>query len=322
MVKRKLALSAAIVMTLVFALVAFAACSQPAESTKSEEKLEASEKSVETKSTEPFYVLLIGNDTRTGTAGISDPMYADGNARSDTCMLVRVDPVNYQLTLVTVPRDTKDYLDGKPQKINERYNIGGAELVVKGVEELTGAKIRYYVDTTFVGFEDLVNALGGVDVRVPVDMTMTEIVSGDKRSLSAGDQHLDGAEALILARNRHAYDSLGDAEAYRQSNDRAIVIALLKKVLGNASTAADTAEALCKFVKTDWSTSEVAEYAKDFAEHADQITYLSGTGPYKGDIDAETQLWLTYPDPEGWAAVMEVVNAGGDPNSVLPAPSM
>ena len=324
MVKRKLALSAAIAMTFVFVLVAFAACGQPAESSKSEEKLEANEKTTEevSLSTDPFYVLLIGNDTRKGTAGINEKAYADGNARSDTMMLVRVDPKTYQLTFVTVPRDTKDYADGKPQKLNERYNTGGAKLVVEGVEALTGVDIRYYVDTTFVGFRDIVDSLGGVDVYVPRELDMTEIISGGSLVVPAGDQHLDGAQALILARNRHEYEDLGDIDAYRQSNDRAIAIALLQKVLSNASTAASTTEALGKFVDTNWSTDEAAAYAKDFAEHAGQVTYISGTGPYKGGIDAETELWLVYPDAEGWAAVMKTVDAGGDPNEVLPAPTL
>ena len=151
---------------------------------------------------------------------------------------------------------------------------------------------------------------------------MTEVVSGKSLVVPAGDQHLDGGAALILARNRNEYKDLGDIEAYRQSNDRAIAIAMLKKVLSNPATAADTAEALTKFVKTNWSTTELAAYAKDFAEHASEITYISGTGPYKGDIDSETQLWLVFPDAEGWAAVMNAVNTGGDPNSVLPAPTL
>ena len=64
----------------------------------------------------PFYVLVVGNDSRVGTTQISLEDYADGTGRSDTMMLVRVDPVTYKITLVTVPRDTEADYEGSVVK--------------------------------------------------------------------------------------------------------------------------------------------------------------------------------------------------------------
>ena len=82
----------------------------------------------------PFYVLVVGNDSRVGTTQISLEDYADGTGRSDTMMLVRVDPVTYKITLVTVPRDTEADYEGSVVKINELYRQGGMEAAVEGVE--------------------------------------------------------------------------------------------------------------------------------------------------------------------------------------------
>ena len=93
----------------------------------------------------PFYVLVVGNDSRVGTTQISLEDYADGTGRSDTMMLVRVDPVTYKITLVTVPRDTEADYEGSVVKINELYRQGGMEAAVEGVESLTGVHVQYYL---------------------------------------------------------------------------------------------------------------------------------------------------------------------------------
>ena len=311
-------------MAFVVALAGLAACSQPQQSSNSEEKLEVAEVKQETIETDPFYVLVVGNDTRKGTAGISEPAYADGSARSDTMMLTRVDPAKHQVTFVTIPRDTQDTYDGSNVKINMRYQYGGINELLKAVEELTGVAPKYYVDTTFVGFQDLVNKLGGIHMNVPFDQSMVDIVSGEKMSFPAGEQDLNGAQALIYARERHKYDKMGytNQEAYRQSADRKILETIVKTVFSNPSTAVSMTESLYGYVDTNWPLDNLKLYVQDFADHANEITYLGGTGPFTGDIDASSQLWMTFRDPETWAKIIEVVNAGGDPNTVLPAPSI
>lgn len=319
---RGLALSIVAVM-LVAALGALVACGQgnTQASSSSSESFSVKSEPVQEEPpvvlrTDPFYVLVVGSDTRTGTAGIKESVYADGNARSDTLMLVRVDPKKHKLTLLSIPRDTTTEVNGEVGKINDTYTQGGIEGLKKAVKDLTGVMPDYYLLTTFVTFQDLVNDMGGVTVDVPIDQSMTDIVSGEHMEFPAGQQqNLDGAQALIFARERHAYDPNG--EVYRQTNDRYIVRSMIEKILGDPALAAEAATKLYSDVETDWDARELAAYVADFMENKDKVKFLSGTGPWAGDYDEASGKWLTVRDEETWAQVMDVVNDGGDPNDVV-----
>lgn len=127
---------------------------------------------------EPFCVLVVGNDSRTGTVEIDKPDYADGSGRSDTTMLVRIDPETYQVGIVTTPRDTAISLNGQTTKFNEAYCVGGIEETLHQVKLPTGISPLYYMDMSFVQFEKFVNELGGLTANVPIDMGLQDIVSG------------------------------------------------------------------------------------------------------------------------------------------------
>ena len=225
---RRFALIAAFAAALA-ALAMLAGCqtTEPAELPSQKIETETSDVA-EGVPTEPFYVLLVGNDSRTGTVEITKSEYADGNARSDTMMLARIDPQTYKVTLITVPRDTTIELNGSPAKLNNAYQAGGIEASVEQVELLTGVKIDYYFDLGFVTFQKFVDALGGLSVNVPINMNMQDIVSGNDVSVAAGQQDLNGAEALVVARTREAFAT--DQDACRQIQDRALVAAAITKV--------------------------------------------------------------------------------------------
>jgi LCP family protein required for cell wall assembly len=268
----------------------------------------------------PFYVLVVGDDTRKGTIEITKPEYADGSGRSDVMMLVRVDPVNYCVSLVTVPRDTATTLDGQKTKINEAYNRGGIESAVLQVEDLTGVDIKYYFDMTFVQFEDFIEKMNGVTANVPIDMSLVDIVHGDTITLEQGDdQDLNGEEALVLARQRKQYAE--DIEACRQIQDRQIVQRLIQKVLEQPTDQAGTyAAILTGASETNMKVDVLQDCITQFMNHAGEVTFQSGTGPYSGDVDASDQLWYVPRDEATWAEVMKVVEANGDPTTVVALP--
>lgn len=269
--------------------------------------------------TEPFYVLIVGNDSRTGTIEIDKGEYADGSGRSDTVMLARIDPTTYQVAIVTVPRDTTVDLNGSPNKLNEVYRVEGIEASVKEVESLTGVKIKYYLDTGFVEFENFINAIGGVTADVPINMHLQDIVSGENIELPAGSQDLNGAESLVLARMRKLYAN--DLDACRQIQDRQIVEVAISKVASDPANAAAALSALAEHTKTNWPIDGLKATVMNFIEHASEITFVSGTGPYTGDFDDSADgLWLIPRDEDTWAKVIEVIEAGGDPTTVVPLP--
>ena len=271
-------------------------------------------------STEPFYVLVVGNDTRIGTMEIKKPQYADGNARSDVMMLLRVDPKTYQVAIVTVPRDTATTINGQTVKINEGYAQGGMNGAVEQVESLTGVDIKYYFNMTFVQFEDFITNMDGVTADVPIDRSLVDIVHGDKVSLTKGDnQQLNNEEALVLARQRKQYAD--DLDACRQIQDRQIVQSLITKVASRPSDEASTyASILTTGCETNMSADELTEYLTMFMDNASSLSFQSGTGPYKGGIDAATQLWLAPRDEKTWAKVIATIEAGGDPTTVVALP--
>ena len=247
----------------------------------------------------------------------------EGNARSDTMMLVYVNPATYQIGIVTVPRDTASTNSaGQTVKINDAYQQGGIEGCQQAVTALTGVTPKYYFDMTFVQFEDFVNNMDGVSANVPIAMSLVDIVGGETISLDKGDQPLNGAQALVLARVRKQYKN--DQDACRQIQDRQIVQSLLAKVSQQPSDMASTyANILTAGSNTNISADELRQYAEIFMQHADAITFQSGTGPYDGAQDASADgLWLATRDEDTWKQVVSTVEAGGDPTTVVALPKI
>lgn len=266
--------------------------------------------------TDPFYVMIIGNDSRVGTVEEGQKGYEDGKGRSDTLMLARIDPKTYQITLLTVPRDTANPYNGEMHKLNEMLKFEGVEGLEKAVADLTGINVDHYLMCKFGTFEQLIDDFGGVALDVKADQSMQDIVSGDKIEYPAGKyDSLNGKETLVFSRERHAYDPNG--EVYRQSNDRHVIQALIEQILAKPETAVQVATKLLGNIETDWDQAELLAYVEDFMKNADKVTFLSGTGPWAGGEDAESGLWVTTRDEDTWAEVTKVVNAGGDPNDVV-----
>jgi polyisoprenyl-teichoic acid--peptidoglycan teichoic acid transferase len=145
---------------------------------------------------QPFYMLLIGEDTRPGEV----------RARSDTLIVAYVNPPARHVTLLSIPRDTRVDIPGHgTQKINAAMQIGGASLAVDTVKALTGIKVSHYMEVDFWGFEDVVNAMGGVWVDVP--QRIYDMKAANHHAIGAlvpkGFQKLDGRHALTFVRARH-----------------------------------------------------------------------------------------------------------------------
>ena len=127
---------------------------------KTSEELESINEQLVTSSfDEPFYMMLIGSDKREDDEEMG--------ARSDTNIVVRIDPVNNQATLVSIPRDTMIDIDGYgTNKFNAAYNYGGAAAAIREASQLTGVDISHYAEVNFDALVSLVDAVGGVDVVV------------------------------------------------------------------------------------------------------------------------------------------------------------
>jgi LCP family protein required for cell wall assembly len=129
---------------------------------------------------------------------------------TDTMLLLRFDPENNKLTALSIPRDTRVNLEGYGyRKINAANDYGGPALAAQAVSNLVpGVNVDRYVRVNVQGIEQLINALGGINVYVPRDMKYNDFSQHFYVNLKKGEQKLDGEKALQFMRFRH--DSMGD----------------------------------------------------------------------------------------------------------------
>ena len=181
--------------------------------------------------------LLVGSDSREGLTKEERKELStgkdEGTQRTDTIMLIHIDDSG-KSTLVSLPRDSyvtipaHTALDGssiedRKNKINTAYGKGGVPLLVETVERNTGLHIDHYMEVGFKGIRDITNAVGGVNMCIPADVT-------DKNSglnLLAGCQELDGKDALAYVRMRYA-DPKGDLG--RVERQQQYLSSVMKKV--------------------------------------------------------------------------------------------
>jgi LCP family protein required for cell wall assembly len=186
--------------------------------------------------TGPLNFLLMGTDTRTGQGGDfgSDESYG-GLGRSDTTMLVHLASDRKSAIVVSVPRDSMvqipvctredgQVINSRVDRFNSAFALAGPACTIKTFESLTGVKINHAVIVDFLGFSNVVDALGGIEVclNFPINEPSAR---GAGISLPAGIQTLRGSDALGLMRARYTLADGSDlARIKRQQELLAITI--------------------------------------------------------------------------------------------------
>ena len=134
---------------------------------------------------------------------------AFGTGRSDTIMVVHLNPAVKSANVISIPRDTLVNIPGRGQdKINHAYAYGGPELSRRSLEEFLGITIPYYVVIDIRGLANLIDELGGITVNVEKRMYYVDYAGGLYVNLWPGLQRLSGRDAVAYVRFRH--DSDGD----------------------------------------------------------------------------------------------------------------
>lgn len=159
-------------------------------------------------------ILVVGSDAR---------FDGPGNRRSDTILLVRVDPAERRIAFLSVPRDLLVDIPGfRTDRVNMAYKQGGVALLTRTLRERLGVQINHFVEVDFRGFRRLVSALGGV--YLPVDGRYfnenlgTPGTNYAEIDLRPGYQLLDGEAALDFARYRH-----GDSDLIRAARQQLLI---------------------------------------------------------------------------------------------------
>jgi LCP family protein required for cell wall assembly len=174
---------------------------------------------------DPFTVLLIGTDQRS-----TDP----NNWRSDVLILAAVNPKTNSIKLISIPRDF--YVKIANTEVRTKINaaaaygrmkgIGEVENIRQTVENIFHVPIDYYAKVNFQGFEDLVDALGGVDVNVKQRFKQRAI-GGKMIVFEPGPRHLNGSEALAYVRNRKSF---AEGDFARNERQREVISQLIDKM--------------------------------------------------------------------------------------------
>jgi LCP family protein required for cell wall assembly len=184
-------------------------------------------------------LLLIGSDSRSGENGVIGGSTGISGARSDTVMLVHIAPGERQVDVISFPRDTvvpilnctpedgttgQTAQPGQVEQLNATFAYGGPGCLWETLEQQTGIHINDFVELTFVGFEQAIDALGGVEVCLPE--TVHDPMSG--LNLGAGRHHIWGAQALEFWRTR---EDLGEGDdLQRIQRDQFLMASLLQGI--------------------------------------------------------------------------------------------
>jgi LCP family protein required for cell wall assembly len=176
----------------------------------------------------PLNILVLGSDRRDvveGSARNERQFKGGSGQRADTIILLHIYAGSKHAVLVSFPRDLRVNIPGHGiDKINAAYPLGGAELMIKTITQLTGLSINHYVEVNFASFQKIVEAVGGVPLYFP------QPVQDRKSGLDitkAGCINLNGQQALSFVRARYIYPT---ADLGRIQGQQRFIRALLGKV--------------------------------------------------------------------------------------------
>jgi LCP family protein required for cell wall assembly len=214
--------------------------------------------------TTPATTLVIGTDGST-TPGRTNAR------RADSLLLMRTDPGKHRITYLSIPRDLRVDIPGYGTgKINAANQFGGPALTLATVRNLTGLPINHVVVVDFVGFRDLIDALGGIDVYVPKSILSNpfDCPHSPKRCLTwkgwrfgKGHWHMDGRHALAYSRIRKNVLDPSESDITRTGRQQAVADAVGDKItsVGTFLRLPFIGHSLASPLATDLSAWELAK---------------------------------------------------------------
>ncbi|RHW37254.1 LytR family transcriptional regulator [Neobacillus notoginsengisoli] len=235
------------------------------------------------KDTDPFSVLLLGVDQR-----------ANDRGRSDSIIVMTVNPHKNSVKMLSIPRDTRTEIIGRgtQDKINHAYAFGGVEMSMDTVENFLDIPIDYFVQVNMEGFKDIVDAVGGVTVQ------NKKAFASQGVQFSSGQVTLDGKEALAYTRMRKQ-DPRGDFG--RQERQRQIIQGIIREgaSLKSLTNYGDIFSALGNNLRTNMTFDEMVTVQSKYkaaGKNIEQIE-LKGNGAMIGS-EGKKVYYYQVPDEE------------------------
>jgi LCP family protein required for cell wall assembly len=248
-------------------------------------------------------ILILGSDSR-------DPENATGG-RSDTIILAHLPKGRGSAQLISIPRDlwvpvpkSKDgQHGGRDAKINAAFAWGGIPLTVQTVEKYTGVRIDHVSIIDFAGFQEIVDALDGVEIDVEQSFTS---IHKPHRKFTKGPQTLDGAAALDYARERYAFR---DGDFARMRHQQQLIKAVLDKaasggLLTNPVRLNSFLRATADAVSVD-ETMSIFDTASELRHlRSGNLTFLTSPNKGSGRVGSES---VVLDDPQKAKALYSAV---------------
>jgi LCP family protein required for cell wall assembly len=290
---------------------------------------------------QPMNVLLVGSDTRENISDAEQAQFGRrsevGGQRSDTIMVLHVDPQAKQAAILSVPRDLWVTVDGRgKQRINTAFEDTnqqrGAERLIRTIRTNLGININHYVQVDFVGFRGIVNSVGGVKIFLPAPAR--DSLSGLKLP-TAGCIKLNGDQALSYVRSRHYQfyesgrwrsDPTSDFGRIQRQQDfiRRVIRTARGSGIPNPLKINNLISIATKNVQIDddLGTKDMATLAKRFRSLSPEAVEMLTLPTVPINVGGAEVLRLKQPDAQQLIDKFNGVDAGSDgaaPAGILPA---
>lgn len=254
-------------------------------------------------STKKFNIYVAGGDSYGSIKKVTN---------TDVNMVISVDPVNHKLLLTSIPRDYYVNFPGQGENAYDKLTHAGYYGInesVLTVEKLLDIDINYYIKVNFSTVEGVIDAIGGVDVKVDKAFT----TSNGKYTFKKGINHMNGAEALRFARERKVF-TYGDVE--RVKNQQKVLSAIIDKV--TSSTALITSyskilDSVSKNFSTNMKSEDISKLVKmqlnDMRGWSITSQNLVGTDFYTGTYTfPKSKLYVMKPREDSVEKVREKID--------------
>jgi LCP family protein required for cell wall assembly len=197
----------------------------------------------------PQVTLVLGSDSRG----------ANSTARADSIVLMRTDPGKHLISMLSIPRDLYVNIPGHGRtKINAAYAFGGAPLLIRSINSLTGLQVNHIVLVNFAGFKELIDSLGGVTLYNKRKIVSSQPFDGHNWVFPKGTITLDGRRALAYSRIRHTTNPQ-DTDITRTERQQLVMQSLSRQLVSFSSLLhlPSIGSSLAKPLTTDLSANEL-----------------------------------------------------------------
>lgn len=223
---------------------------------------------------DPFSVLIMGVDT--GEYGRIE------TGRSDTMMLITVNPNTDQASIVSIPRDTYTEIIGRGEmdKINHAYAFGGTTMAVNTVQNLFDIPVDYYVSVNMESMQQIVDAVGGITVVPPMTFSQAGYQFNEGQAVN-----MDGAQALEYSRMRYEDP---DGDYGRQLRQRQVLEGTMQRIASFDSVMnyRDILGTLSSNMKTNMAFEDMIDMFTNYRSSASNVeqVQLSGSGQMQNGV--------------------------------------